>query len=143
MGVTVRSPHYEIDLGYFGFFRLRRKVAELLGEEIGAHYDEMRRTHTFADKEAEDAFWEQYDARTEFLASQKPKNTWKVFEFLYAPDCDGKVTYGACKQILAVIGDYDDNLLYGYAGHKDCAKFADFKRIMEDCAATKRPMRWS
>ena len=30
------------------------------------------------------------------------------------------------------IKDYDDDILYGYAGRKDCAKFADFKKIVKD-----------
>lgn len=32
----------------------------------------------------------------------------------------------------AFFKDYDDNILYGYAGRKDCAKFADFKKIVKD-----------
>ena len=53
------------------------------------------------------------------------------------------IRYGACKNILKVIGDYDDNILYGYCGRPDCAKFADFKSILQDCVDTKSDMIWS
>ena len=34
--------------------------------------------------------------------------------------------------IYEVIKNYDDDILYGYADRKDCAKFADFKAIVKD-----------
>ncbi len=37
MGVTVKSKDFLMDLGYGGFLRLRKKVAELTGKEIGEH----------------------------------------------------------------------------------------------------------
>lgn len=39
--------------------------------------------------------------------------------------------------------DYDDNVLYGYIGRPDCAKFRDFKAILQDCADNKCDMIWS
>lgn len=51
--------------------------------------------------------------------------------------------YGACKELLKIIGDYDDNVLYGYIGRPDCAKFRDFKAILQDCADNKCDMIWS
>lgn len=41
MGVTVKSKNYSIDLGYGGFNKLRTKVAELTGDEIGQHYRKL------------------------------------------------------------------------------------------------------
>ena len=143
MGITIHSPNHYIDLGYFGFFRLRRKIAELIGEDVGNHYDELRQTHLFKDKESEESYWKKYDGITEHIVSKYPKSIWKVFDFLYAPDCEGKATYGCCKQILNLIGGYDDNIIYGYAGRPDGARMKDFKQILEDCVAEKKPMRWS
>ena len=66
----------------------------------------------------------------------------KVVNFLLESDCDGKIRYGACKEILKVIGDYDDNICYGYAGRNDCAMFRDFKAILQDCVDNKCDMVW-
>lgn len=142
MGVTIDSKNKSIDLGYFGFFRLRRKVAELLGEDVGIHYDELSKSHLFDDKEKEDEYWKKYDEITEFLVERTPKNRRKVFSFLYESDCEGSVTYGTCKQILETIGDYDDDVKYGYAGRPDCAMFSDFKELLRDCVDTKTKMTW-
>lgn len=67
----------------------------------------------------------------------------KIVDFLLQTDVGGRIRYGACKNILKVIGDYDDNILYGYCGRPDCAKFADFKSILQDCVDTKSDMIWS
>lgn len=143
MGVTISSPHRSIDLGYFGFFRLRRKIAQLVGEDVGEHYGQLAHTHLFRDKEEEEEYWRKYDALTEKMVGRYPKSVRKVFSFLYAPDCDGSVSYGTCKQILRVLGGYDDNIVYGYAGRPDGARMADFRRVLEDCVSAKKPMRWS
>ena len=139
MGVTIRSPHYSIDLGYFGFERLRQKIADLTAEDIGEHYRAL--LGGAAGKE-QDVWIEEYNRKTEELAEKYKGRYNKILNFLYAPDCDGKATYGTCKDILKVIGVYDDNILYGYAGRPDCAKFADFRRILEDCAQCKKQMTW-
>lgn len=66
----------------------------------------------------------------------------KVVDFLLQSDCSGSIRFGACKQILKVIGDYDDDICYGYAGRKDCAMFRDFKAILQDCVDTKSDLVW-
>ena len=40
MGVTIKCKKTgrEMNVGYFGFFKLRTKVAELVGSEVGEHY---------------------------------------------------------------------------------------------------------
>lgn len=43
MGVTIKCKKTgrEMDVGYFGFFKLRAKVAELVGSEVGEHYKKL------------------------------------------------------------------------------------------------------
>ena len=43
MGVTIKCKKTgrEMDVGYFGFFKLRTKVAELVGSEVGEHYKKL------------------------------------------------------------------------------------------------------
>ena len=55
-----------------------------------------------------------------------------ILDFLYESDCDGIMDVPHCRSIYEVIKNYDDDILYGYAGRKDCAKFADFKAIVKD-----------
>lgn len=40
MGVTLRNKEDSIgiDLGYYGFYKLRQKVADLAGDDIGEYY---------------------------------------------------------------------------------------------------------
>ena len=142
MGVTISSKNHSIDLGYYGFFRLRQKIAELIGNDVYEHYCKLRNTPFFETEDLEDQYWENYDKTTETLIEQYPKNIRKVFGFLYTSDVEGSVSYGTCKQILQVIGDYDDDLAYGYAGRPDCARFKDFKNLLKDCVDTKSRMRW-
>lgn len=47
-----------------------------------------------------------------------------------------------CKAIWEVIKDYDTNVLYGYVGRPDCAKFKDFKNIVKDCIDNNCNMEW-
>lgn len=139
MGVTIHSPNFSIDMGYFGFERLRQKIADLTAKDIGEHYKAL--LGGAAGKE-NDVWIESYNRKTEELAEKYNGRYNKILNFLYAPDCDGKVSYGTCKDMLHVIGDYDDNILYGYAGRPDCAKFADFRKLLEDCVENKKPLRW-
>lgn len=58
--------------------------------------------------------------------------------------CDGDMRNAqkAVKIILNSIGDYDDSIIYGYAGRKNPAKFKDFKEILQDCVDNKCFMIW-
>lgn len=47
----------------------------------------------------------------------------------------------SCRKLLKIIGDYDDELAYGYAARPNSG-FKDFKRILEDCVKRKCSMRW-
>ena len=110
MGVTIKCKKTgrEIDLGYFGFFKLRAKVAELVGSEVGQHYKKLDGILDTPYPERENVL-KSYDDETERLVENKLLPI-KIADFLYQSDCDGKIRYGACKEILKVIGDYDDSV---------------------------------
>ena len=143
MGLTIycKKTHRSIDLGAGGFLRLRQKVSELAGEPLASHYAKLVNAPCFMTQKASDAFYSEFDAVTEKLLKEK-KVDIKIVDFLLQSDVEGRIRYGACKNILKVIGDYDDNILYGYCGRPDCAKFADFKAILQDCVRTKTDMVW-
>ena len=141
MGVTIESKNYSIDMGCGGFNRLRVKVAGLTGKEIGEHYEELDKGMFLYGTQRED-FFEKYNKKISEL-EEKFKIPHGILDFLYASDCEGKATPKKCKQIYEVIKDYDDDILYGYCGKSDCAKFKDFKEIVKDCIDNKCSMKWS
>lgn len=102
MGVTIKCKKTgrEMDVGYFGFFKLRTKVAELVGSEVGEHYKKLDDILDIPSPEKEHAL-ESYNDETERLVESKELPI-KIADFLYQSDCDGKIRYGACKHKLIV-----------------------------------------
>ena len=142
MGLTIecKKTGREMDVSYSGFFRLRKKVAELVSQEVGEHYQELDEIFRITSSEKESTL-ESYNDETERLVESKELPI-KIADFLYQSDCDGKIRYGACKEILKVIGDYDDSIIYGYAGRENPTKFKDFKEILQECEDNKCFMIW-
>lgn len=141
MGLTIycKKTNRSIDMGAGGFFRLRLKVAELLGEPWHSHYATLRRPPLFEPARTE--FFNAFDRRTEQMLQNKQAPI-KIVDFCLQSDVEGCIHYGACKQIYKVVQVYDDDIAYGYAGRPDCAKFADFKAILKDCIDNKCDMVW-
>ena len=121
-----------MDLGYIGFNRLRHKIAELAGEPFFNHYTKLDDL-MFSD-------FLTFDLETERLI-RSGKVSPHVIVFCLQSDCDGYVTWRTCRKLLKIIGDYDDELAYGYAARPNSG-FKDFKRILEDCVKRKCSMRW-
>ena len=140
MGVTIESKNYSMDMGYGGFANLRKKVAELAGKEIGKHYGKLDKgMFLYGEERAE--FFKVYNKKIGELETRF-KIPRGILMFLYASDCEGKITSSKCKHIYEVIKNYDDDILYGYCGRGDCAKFKDFKVIVKDCIDNKYNMKW-
>lgn len=142
MGVTIKCKKTgrEMDIGYFGFFKLRAKVAELVDSEVGEHYKKLDDILDIPSPAKEHAL-KSYDYATEELIESKELSI-KIADFLYQSDGEGKIRYGACKEILKVIGDYNNGVIYGYTGRENPAKFKDFKEILQDCVDNKCFMIW-
>lgn len=142
MGVTIRCKKTgrSIDLGVGGFANLREKVAELYGDPWASHYAQLGNA-PYSSQEAKE-FYKEFDDETMRILEAK-KVSAKIVDFCLQSDCEGSIRYGACKQILKVIGDYDDNICYGYFGRPDCAMFRDFKTILQECVENKCDMVWS
>ena len=134
MGVTLVCEYTKrsMDLGYIGFNRLRHKIAELAGEPFFNHYTKLDDL-MFSD-------FLTFDLETERLI-RSGKVSPHVIVFCLQSDCDGYVTWRTCRKLLKIIGDYDDELAYGYAARPNYG-FKDFKRILEDCVKRKCSMRW-
>ena len=139
MGITIYSRNISHDLGAGGFFRLRKTIAMLCPDEIRDHY--MRLADGYYDL-MHDGF-EEYDKETEQIYQKYRKAYGKVIDFLYAPDTGARLSYGTAGQLLKLIGDYDNDVIYGYAGWGDRAmRFHHFKEILQDAYATKTRWGW-
>lgn len=141
MGLEIYSANKSHSLPYSGFWRLRKAIASLCPKDMNDHYCEF--ADNFRDIIGDEEWLAAYNAETESLYQKYKKQYGKVFDFLYAPDCDARLTYGAAKQLLKVIGDYDDDHIYGYAGWGDKAmRFKDFVEILEDAVESKKKWGW-
>ena len=132
MGITIESKNRAIDLGYVGFRMLRVKVAELTAPDIFEHYKKSMDGMQMYDEDERKAFYESYNAKTDELDRKYNGKMSDVLDFLYESDCGAEMDADHCRSIYEVIKNYDDDILYGYSGKKDCAKFADFKAIVKD-----------
>ena len=137
LSISCKKTGRSIDMGAGGFAALRERVAALESEEWGALYKTLSAPPLLKNK----AFYDEFNVKTEKLLKQKKVHV-KVVDFCLQTDVSGRIRFGACQQILKAIGDYDDDILYGYCGRPDCAKFADFKRILQDCVENKCDMVW-
>ena len=88
--------------------------------------------------------YEEYDRKTEELYIKYKKQYGKIINFLYAPDIEAKLTYGTAKQLLNLVKDYNNDVVYGYAGWGHGAmKFNDFKDILKDAVETRSYWGWN
>lgn len=141
MGITLKCKKTgtSYDLGYLGFLCLREKVAELCSSEFGEHY----KTLFFAPSvgEARTKFYRDFDKKTAEMLKNRIVNA-KVVDFCLQSDCEGKIRYGACKEIYNHIKNYDNNFRYGYAAYSDAMTFSDFKNLILECYENKSDLIW-
>lgn len=142
MGVTINSKNKSIDLGYIGFNRLRKKIAELINEEIAEHYNKCEESAFIFDDNKREEFFKKYNLETERLDKKYDYKYNYILHFLYACDCEATIKVDVCKELYELIKDYDDEICYGYSGRKDCAMFKDFKELVKDCIDNNEPMEW-
>lgn len=140
MGVTISSKNCSCDMGYFGFARLRCKVAELKNVEFGIHRSSLERTIPFGEDERKE-FFEKYNAITTKMVNEG-KVSAEIANFCYQSDCEGKIKRKRAAVIYKTIKDCDDKTLYGYTGRVDCATFEDLKNIFKDCVEHGGTVEW-
>lgn len=137
MGVTIRNKCKSIDMGYGGFYNLRRNIAGIYSDEFKTLYENWIKPYSeITDEEGNEKLNDLYNRG--ILTDDDDC----VLDFLFASDCSGKITSKTCKKLFDLIKDYDDNILYGYVGRPDCAKFSDFKEIVYICAKNRLTLFW-
>lgn len=134
MGITIISKNKSIDLGCGGLYNLRMKVAELTENDICDHYKKLDDSFRIFDSGKRQEFFEEYNKKIQELDDKYNGKYSEILNFLYESDCGAYLDTNHCQKIYEVIKDYDDEILYGYCGRKDCAMFKDFKEVILDGA---------
>lgn len=140
MGVTISATNsnYSFDMGYGGFFNLRKNIAMAIDKEFGDNYALLGACCT-------DQEFEEIDKAAEHLIRKKnlDHRCKDVLDFLYMPDSDGEISHRACKQIYDLIKDVDfGDKGFRYEKHRG-DDYEDFKKFLMECYSSRRKMRWS
>ena len=147
MGVTISSHRHSIDMGAGGYLRLRQTVSKLLNcKEFSDAYAELALPPFKKCQErgflSLDDYYEDHDNRVVAICEANKLDP-EIVNWLYSSDCGCSVTPKTCRHLWKLIEDYDDNVIYGYCGRPNAARFKDFKQIVEECAKERRVMRIS
>ena len=140
MGVSIKATNgiYSFDMGYGGFFNLRKNIAIALDPEFGDHYAKLLYRHS---KEE----FSTPDRKAEEIINRKhlDEDYADVLDFLYASDESGAISHRTCKKIYDLIKDIDfGNRCFRYTihAHND---YDEFKEFLRDCYSWHKKMRWS
>ena len=139
MGITITATNskYDFDMGYGGFFNLRKNIALALDKDFGENYADLGTCYT---KEQ----FAQNDRVAEMIINSKglDKEYSDVIDFLYMSDCEGKISYKTCRKILNLIKDID----YGNKGFRYVMlmnnDYGEFKEFLQECVSHRRNLRW-
>jgi len=137
MGVSIGATNskYSFDMGYSGFFNLRKNIALALDKEFGENYANLANCHSEEDYEA-------HDKIANDLIEKKHLDV-DVVGFLYQEDSEGKIDYTICRKIYYIIKDVDfsgKSFRYAAYAHND---YEEFKAFLKECYSHRRQMRWS
>ena len=136
MGVTItcKNPKYSFDMGYGGFFNLRKNIAIALDEEFGNHYSTLTSCHSPQD-------YTNFDNIANRMISEKDLDD-DILDFLFQSDCDGKINYRTCKKIYELIKNVDfgnKSFRYTAYAHND---YEELKEFLLDCYKYHKNMIW-
>lgn len=142
MSITIKNSHdNEIEIGYFGFYRLRLKIAELTAEDICKHYEKLKDFARMSTGEKEHYNLETDKLMYKYQHSQKHL----VLDFLYASDCDGSMDAEHCKAIYNVIKDCHDETQYGYVDRAMWdipATISSFADLLKEAVEDGKGIEW-
>lgn len=146
MGITLCGYDISHDVTCSGFFHLRRDIAYMLSEDIGTWYGCMY-DYLHGTKEDERKWTEGINRAVNDYLDSNRKSMRKVINFLFVPDCEGKITYGTCRLICELIDrngrEKFNDISYGYTGwgaETCCGR--NVYAILHSCAENKKPMVW-
>ena len=142
MGVTITATNAQcdFDMGYGGFFNLRKEIALALDEEFGNAYAAWGYSYiSGGDFE--------YNAKlSERIINKKClDDEYKdVLDFLYMSDTEGQIGYKTCRKIAGLLESRlpelkEKSFRYATQAGND---YEDFVRFLKECVRYRRNMRW-
>lgn len=135
MGYDLSATKSKLSLhgSYGGFARLRTKVAKCLDEEFGEHYK------TLFDFPVN---YEEFDKKANEIAERKQLKE-SVLDFLFQPDCEGKITPKQCRDIYEIIKDDNEEICLTYFGDCDGNNWQTFKDMLQECYKKRWNLYWA
>ena len=145
MGITIsgrykgRISPFELNMSYSTFFRLRCTIARSLDSELYSHYLHL------IDYRRSEAEWDEYDRITNDIIHKNKIDSvkWKrkIVDFLFAPDTNGKISYGTCGRLYSLIINEPDEDQYGYTMIGDNT-MRTFKALLRDTYINGGTLIW-
>lgn len=139
MGVSLNTLNKSGDMGYFGFNRLRQRVAKLYDDGV---YSEYMTLFDFNKDSVTQLSAEGMRLRLYENADAKGK---AVIDFIFLSDCEGVIDWECAAHLLEVCngaGEEERSDIYGYYAHRDAFTFGDFIDMLEDCVNENCPLWW-
>lgn len=137
--ITATNAKCDFDMGYGGFFNLRKNIALALDEEFGNAYSILARCVTNED-------YEDNDKLTNSIINQKHLDVKyaDVLKFLYMSDMEGKIDYKTCRKIAGLLEGRmselkDKSFRYASQSGND---YEEFVKFLKECVRYHRNMRW-
>lgn len=142
MSITIKNTNdNRIEIGYFGFYRLRLKIAELTAEDIYRHYEHLTEFSKMSKEERN-----HYNLETDkMMCKYQHSQEHLVMEFLYASECDGAMDAEHCKAIYNVIKDCQDKTQYGYVDYASLeipATISSFAELLKEAVDSGEGIEW-
>lgn len=135
--LTANKSNYSFDMGAGGFFNLRANIADLFDEQFGEHYRKLLKCYYQKDYEEHDRIANEILSYPRFKEEDAD-----ILDFLYASDCDGKISYKTCGKLYNLIKDHDfSNECFRYAAyaHND---YEELKGFLKECYSHRRNAYW-
>lgn len=133
MTVIFKTKNFEADLGYMGFFRLRRKIEELISPELAELHADYSSSLSRCRLDNESYLHmlqcrKRYVKKTEENCEKQEYK--KILDFFHISDCKDEIDSDTCKVLWDVIKNYDDDVLYGR--YDKPFPFSAFKELVKD-----------
>ena len=139
MGVTIyaNGSKQSFDMGYGGFFNLRKNIALGLDQEFGEHYATLRTCCSEDDYRGFD------ETANRILAGEQFQDKEDVLDFLFASDTEGEIGYKTCMKIFECLQHVDTkDKCFAYAHLSNGRDYEEFQDFLKECYRYRRKMRW-
>lgn len=142
MGVTITAKNsgFVFDMGYGGFWNIRKNIALALDEDFGISYAAWCMSYISGG----DFEWKAKISERIINKKCLYEEYEDVLDFLYMPDTKGKISYKTCRKIAGLLEGRMSELKgksFRYANQAG-NDYEDFVKFLKECVRYHRNMRW-